>query len=145
MLWLPLAAAAFGGAWLSSHVNAFSRSWCYGNRNVCWRFDKSPECDEELRQIRLLAKSGSKAYRLDAHQTAASFLNRSFILPAYQGRSFYVESSKICGNHAEIFVSFSDATHMAFKLSRPLVDCERDIWVVDRYAYLDENPGTCCG
>lgn len=136
MLWLALGIALGLSGGLFSQGGGI-RS-CYGN--ICWRNDKSPESQAELRQIRRLAQSGQKAYRLQAEKTAASFLNRSFILPSYQGRSVYVEDVSVFLNRAVVLVSFSDATHMAFELYRPCFDGVRDIWVVKRYAYLDENP-----
>ncbi len=141
MVWLPVAAAFFGLHWLKNRRG--NGTWCYDN--ICWLEDKSPECEEELRRIRTLARSGSYAYRMQPHTTVAAYLNRSFIRSAYRGRSFYVERSAVSGNRGTVFVSFDDSTHMAFELERPCIDCERDLWVVRRYAYLDENPRTCCG
>ena len=141
MIWLPVAAAAFGYYLLKGCGG--NETWCYGN--ICWLDDKSPECEEELRRIRTLARGGSHSYRLQPQTTVAAFLNRSFIRSAYRGRSFYVEKSTVSGNRGIMFVSFDDSTHMAFELSRPCIDCQRDIWIVKRYAYLDENPRTCCG
>lgn len=141
MVWLSVAAALAGVWWLKNRGG--NNTWCYDN--VCWLEDKSPECEEELRQTRLLARGGSRSYRLQPETTAAAFLNRSFVRSAYRGRAFYVEKRFVSTNRASLFVSFDDGTHMAFELERPCIDCERDLWVVKRYAYLDENPRNCCG
>lgn len=145
MLWLPLLAAAGAGyVFYNERASRGSTSpWCYGS--ICWLCDKAPECVDELRTIRSLSQSGSKAYRLDPVLTAASYLNRSFIRPAYRSRDFLVEHSDVRENTARIFVSFDDSTHMAFELYRPCLDGCQDIWAVSRYAYLDENPNLGCG
>lgn len=142
MIWLPIAVGAVSGVYFGNRFASQGGTWCYSN--ICWLYDKSPECDEELRRIRVLAKSGSRAYRLQPQTTVASFLNRSFIRSAYQGRAFYVERMDVKKNKASVFISFAEGTHMAFELERPCIDCTRDIWVVKRYAYLDENPLGCC-
>lgn len=140
MLWLPIAALI--GAGIYARADKGGSSWCYGN--ICWLEDKAPECLEELQRVRTLTDSGSKSYRLDPTLTAASYLNRSFIRDAYRGRDFYAEHVEYSRNRARVFASFDDGTHMAFELERPCFDCARDIWVVRRYAYLDEFPGSRC-
>ena len=141
MLWLPIA-VLFGVGIYANRGRSGSGSWCYGK--ICWLDDKAPECLEELQQVRVLSRSNSKSYRLDPLKTTASYLNRSFIRTAYRGRDFYVEHIDRQDNCARVFISFDDGTHMAFELERPCFDCARDIWVVRRYAYLDEFPCSRC-
>lgn len=110
---------------------------CYDIDTLCWYDDKAPESCAELAAVRVRAHEGSMAYRLDPVKTAASYLNRVFILDPYRARPFYAEKVKTVRGKTYVLASFDDNSHMAFELYQPCVDCQRDIYLVSRYAYVD--------
>ncbi len=142
MIWLPF--LALGASVFGSRFGTCESGWCYDEGKICWLDDKAPECPDELYRIAQLAQSGPKQYRQDPVKTVASYLNRSFIRPAYRGRDFLVEKAYTRGARTRVYVSFDDSTHMGFELERLSYCGCSDIWVVRRYAYLDENPFRCC-